>query len=91
MGDTPLHAAGYKKAVEICLGYQLDHTIRNKDGKYAYQVCRAGPEVRSMLHSLSRKTPLPRRTDLRFDQPTLDNYYRYDGEPETRYKTFTLI
>ena len=91
MGDTPLHAAGFTRAVEICLGYHLDHTIRNADGKMPYEVCRAGPEVRAMLRSLCRSTPNRRRTDLRFDLPTLDEFYRFDGEPQYRYKKFTII
>eukprot|EP00392_Amoebophrya_sp_AT5.2_P017493 g17855.t1 len=89
-GDTPLHAAGFERAVMILLGYQLKGNIKNKDGKYPFEVCRAGSGARAMLNSLMRKAPLPRRTDLRFDIPSIDNALRFEHKTDV-IKKFTLI
>ncbi|CAD7973981.1 unnamed protein product [Amoebophrya sp. A25] len=89
-GDTPLHAAGFHRAVEILLTYHCAGNIQNHDGKYPFEVCRAGPTARAVLNSLLRKAPLRRRTDLRFDLPTVDNALRFEHKQDV-HKKFTLL
>jgi len=81
-GDTPLHVCGYQEAFNILMGYGADCAIRNFEGKYAHATCTAGLGSVRVLDSLTRKAPAPRRTDLRFDLPSIDNYLRKVGKPD---------
>lgn len=77
-GDTPLHVSTSSEAVMALLGWGADATLFNSAGKLPYQTVNfvGSKTTTSMLKALQRKHPEPRRRDLRFFVPNIDNFNR---------------